>query len=214
MPDEVYTKLPSTVLAYKKAHQIGRFDPAAPENQQKKISAMWNEIEERGSFIAWPTILLAASGLRLAFNEKEKKLNNSESWIALARSPLSLAYLRIPWMYRFEHWSPCTPRRRPPWHRPLHWWRSGARPRPMGRDSIGWTQRQERRQRQGRDAVFPMRAELRGICAGESSGDWQFWQSGGGRALGKWYGGDLRRNWCERFICRLTIWFFFSMFVY
>lgn len=72
MPDEVYTKLPSTVLAYKKVHQIGRFDPAAPENQQKKISAMWNEIEERGSFIAWPTILLAASGLSLAFREMEK----------------------------------------------------------------------------------------------------------------------------------------------
>lgn len=75
MPDEVYTKLPSTVLAYKKAHQIGRFDPAAPENQQKKISAMWDEIEERGSFIAWPTILLATSGLSLAFQwqKKEKK---------------------------------------------------------------------------------------------------------------------------------------------
>lgn len=52
MPDEVYSKLPSTVLAYKKTHQIGRFDPAAPENQEKKISAMWKEIDERGSFSA------------------------------------------------------------------------------------------------------------------------------------------------------------------
>lgn len=50
MTDKVYTKLPSTVLAYKKAYQIGRFDPAAPENQEKKISAMWKEMEERGSF--------------------------------------------------------------------------------------------------------------------------------------------------------------------
>lgn len=49
MPSEVYSARPSTVLAYKKAHQVGRFDPAAPEILEQKIAQMWKEIEERGS---------------------------------------------------------------------------------------------------------------------------------------------------------------------
>lgn len=205
MPDEVYTKLPSTVLAYKKAHQIGRFDPAAPENQEKKISAMWKEIDERGSFSAWPTILLAHSGLSLTFRErrrKRKKKIKSNQTIPnpkITLPSLSLVYLLIPWMYSYNHWNSCPPRWRPPRHRPLRWRCSRAGPRPLGRAWIGRTQRQEWRQRQGRDAVFPMRAGPRGNCAGESSGGWKFWQSGWGRALGEWYGGDLRRNWCELF---------------
>ncbi|MCJ1271590.1 hypothetical protein MMC22_011492 [Lobaria immixta] len=48
MPSEVYSARPSTVLAYKKAHQVGRFDPAAPEILEQKIAQMWKEIEERG----------------------------------------------------------------------------------------------------------------------------------------------------------------------
>lgn len=54
MPSEVYSARPSTVLAYKKAHQVGRFDPAAPEILEQKIAQMWKEIEERGSE---PTLL-------------------------------------------------------------------------------------------------------------------------------------------------------------
>ena len=49
MPTEMYSARPSTVLAYKKAHQVGRFDPAAPEILEQKIAQMWREIEERGS---------------------------------------------------------------------------------------------------------------------------------------------------------------------
>lgn len=49
MPTEMYSARPSTVLAYKKAHQVGRFDPAAPEILEQKIAQMWKEIEERGS---------------------------------------------------------------------------------------------------------------------------------------------------------------------
>ena len=47
MPDSTYEKLPETVLAYKKAHKIGRFDPAAPENQDRKVKGMWEEVDKR-----------------------------------------------------------------------------------------------------------------------------------------------------------------------
>lgn len=95
MTDKVYTKLPSTVLAYKKAYQIGRFDPAAPENQEKKISAMWKEMEERGSFPSWPTILLASSGLSRTFiARKKKKLFNSES--SIGPHPLEISLRTYP----------------------------------------------------------------------------------------------------------------------
>ena len=48
MPAETYDALPSTVLAYKKAHRIGRFDPNASDFQQRKIQDAWEEIESKG----------------------------------------------------------------------------------------------------------------------------------------------------------------------
>ena len=48
MPAETYEALPSTVLAYKKAHRIGRFDPNASDIQQRKIQDAWEEIESKG----------------------------------------------------------------------------------------------------------------------------------------------------------------------
>ncbi|KAF6219778.1 hypothetical protein HO133_003603 [Letharia lupina] len=47
MPESKYEALPDTVRAYKKDHRIGRFDPAAPEIQERKVREMWNEVEER-----------------------------------------------------------------------------------------------------------------------------------------------------------------------
>ncbi|KAL9127560.1 MAG: hypothetical protein Q9175_007708, partial [Cornicularia normoerica] len=47
MPESQYETLPDTVLAYKRDHKIGRFDPAAPEIQERKVKEMWNEVEER-----------------------------------------------------------------------------------------------------------------------------------------------------------------------
>lgn len=47
MPESKYETLSDTVLAYKKDHKIGRFDPAAPEIQERKVKEMWNEVEER-----------------------------------------------------------------------------------------------------------------------------------------------------------------------
>lgn len=47
MPEETYETLPDSVLAYKRNHKIGRFDPAAPEIQDRKVKEMWKEVEER-----------------------------------------------------------------------------------------------------------------------------------------------------------------------
>ena len=47
MPESQYETLPDTVLAYKKDHKIGRFDPAAPEIQERKVKEMWDEVERR-----------------------------------------------------------------------------------------------------------------------------------------------------------------------
>lgn len=62
MPTEVYSARPSTVLAYKKAHQVGRFDPAAPEILEQKVAQMWKEVEERGSLDFHAVICLSQSG--------------------------------------------------------------------------------------------------------------------------------------------------------
>lgn len=57
MPESKYSALPDTVLAYKKDHKIGRFDPAAPEIQERKVREMWNEVEGRSESNAVPLIL-------------------------------------------------------------------------------------------------------------------------------------------------------------
>lgn len=46
MPESTYESLPETVLAYKKTHKIGRFDPAAPDIHERKVKDMWTEVEE------------------------------------------------------------------------------------------------------------------------------------------------------------------------
>ncbi|KAK3898206.1 CAP Gly-rich domain-containing protein [Staphylotrichum tortipilum] len=48
MPDEEYEKKTDSVLAWKKAQQLGRFDPNAPTHEQAKITAIAQEIESRG----------------------------------------------------------------------------------------------------------------------------------------------------------------------
>ena len=47
MPDSTYETIPDSVLAYKKSHKIGRFDPSVPEIQKRKVKEMWKEIEEQ-----------------------------------------------------------------------------------------------------------------------------------------------------------------------
>ncbi|KAK1988304.1 CAP-Gly domain-containing protein [Colletotrichum cereale] len=48
MPEEEYAKKSDSVLAWKKAQKLGRFDPDAPSHEQAKIDALQQEIEQKG----------------------------------------------------------------------------------------------------------------------------------------------------------------------
>lgn len=48
LPEEEYEKKTDSVLAWKKAEKLGRFDPNAPSHEQAKIAAITQEIEARG----------------------------------------------------------------------------------------------------------------------------------------------------------------------
>lgn len=48
MPTAEYESRTDSVLAWKKAQKLGRFDPDAPSIEQQKILASEREIEERG----------------------------------------------------------------------------------------------------------------------------------------------------------------------
>ncbi|KAL2167061.1 hypothetical protein VTG60DRAFT_1820 [Thermothelomyces hinnuleus] len=48
LPEEEYEKKTDSVLAWKKAEKLGRFNPNAPSHEQAKIAAIAQEIEARG----------------------------------------------------------------------------------------------------------------------------------------------------------------------
>lgn len=48
MPAAEYEHRTDSVLAWKKAQKLGRFDPNAPSIEQQKIRASEREVEERG----------------------------------------------------------------------------------------------------------------------------------------------------------------------
>lgn len=48
MPESEYAKKADSVLAWKKAQKLGRFDPNAPSLEQAKIAAFQAEIDSRG----------------------------------------------------------------------------------------------------------------------------------------------------------------------
>ncbi|KAL2264036.1 hypothetical protein VTK26DRAFT_3074 [Humicola hyalothermophila] len=48
LPEEEYEKKTDSVLAWKKAQKLGRFDPNAPSHEQAKVAAIAREIESRG----------------------------------------------------------------------------------------------------------------------------------------------------------------------
>lgn len=50
MPAEEYESRSDSVLAWKKAQKLGRFDPEAPSIEEHKIRAIEREIDERGKF--------------------------------------------------------------------------------------------------------------------------------------------------------------------
>ncbi|KAL8807049.1 MAG: hypothetical protein Q9200_004823 [Gallowayella weberi] len=63
MPMETYSSLSDTVLAYKKSHRIGRFDPHAPEIEQKKAAVLWDEIDT-AKITVGARCILAPSSIR------------------------------------------------------------------------------------------------------------------------------------------------------
>jgi tubulin-folding cofactor B len=48
MPTTEYETRTDSVLAWKKAQKLGRFDPNAPSIEQQKILASEREVEDRG----------------------------------------------------------------------------------------------------------------------------------------------------------------------
>lgn len=48
MPEEEYEKKTDSVLAWKKAQKLGRFDPDAPSHEQAKLTALEQEVTQRG----------------------------------------------------------------------------------------------------------------------------------------------------------------------
>jgi hypothetical protein len=48
MPTAEYETRTDSVLAWKKAQKLGRFDPEAPSIEQQKLQASEREVEERG----------------------------------------------------------------------------------------------------------------------------------------------------------------------
>jgi tubulin-folding cofactor B len=48
MPEEEYEKKTDSVLAWKKAQKLGRFDPNAPNVEQARLAALEQEIAQRG----------------------------------------------------------------------------------------------------------------------------------------------------------------------
>ncbi|KAJ4401726.1 hypothetical protein N0V91_007768 [Didymella pomorum] len=64
MPAAEYETRTDSVLAWKKAQKLGRFDPDAPSIEQQKILASEREIEERGLVIGGRVRLLPESDAR------------------------------------------------------------------------------------------------------------------------------------------------------
>ena len=54
MPAAEYESRTDSVLAWKKAQKLGRFDPNAPTIEQQKILASEREVEERGKLFILP----------------------------------------------------------------------------------------------------------------------------------------------------------------
>lgn len=49
MPADEYETRSDSVLAWKKAQKLGRFDPNAPSIEDQKVKALEREVEERGT---------------------------------------------------------------------------------------------------------------------------------------------------------------------
>lgn len=173
MPESQYSTLPSTVLAYKKDHKIGRFDPRAPEIQARKAQEMWHEVQERrkSTYPAIPSPPTRNPQNRRPINQHDQPRRNH------AHEPLpphGLQHKTGPRVLRRSRaLAARTPRR--------------ALDRHHARRARG----QERRPRPERGAVFPVREEQGRLRARGEGGGGEFSRAGAwGR--GERYGGDMR----------------------
>ncbi|KAF4556785.1 CAP-Gly domain-containing protein 1 [Elsinoe fawcettii] len=64
MPKQEYESRTDSVLAWKKAQKLGRFDPSAPGIEEQKVLAVQREIEERGITVSSRCRLLPESDSR------------------------------------------------------------------------------------------------------------------------------------------------------
>ncbi|KAF2219298.1 CAP Gly-rich domain-containing protein, partial [Elsinoe ampelina] len=64
MPKDEYETRTDSVLAWKKAQKLGRFDPNAPDIEEQKIRAVQREVDERGIVVGCRCRLLPESDSR------------------------------------------------------------------------------------------------------------------------------------------------------
>ncbi|KAF2250622.1 hypothetical protein BU26DRAFT_267068 [Trematosphaeria pertusa] len=86
LPSAEYETRTDSVLAWKKAQQLGRFDPDAPSLEQQKIRASEREIEERGLTLSARVRLLPESDARrgtISYIGPVPEIPGIGSWIGI-----------------------------------------------------------------------------------------------------------------------------------
>ncbi|KAF2471289.1 uncharacterized protein BDR25DRAFT_303348 [Lindgomyces ingoldianus] len=86
MPSTEYETRTDSVLAWKKAQKLGRFDPNAPSIEEQKIRAIEREIEERGLTLSSRVRLLPESDARrgtISYIGPVPEIPGLGSWIGI-----------------------------------------------------------------------------------------------------------------------------------
>jgi tubulin-specific chaperone B len=86
MPTSTYESLSDSVLAWKKSHKLGRFDPNAPAIEQQKINATFREISERKIEVGKRCRLLPDSDHRrgnVAFVGEVEEIPGVGAWVGV-----------------------------------------------------------------------------------------------------------------------------------
>ncbi|KAF2491830.1 hypothetical protein BU16DRAFT_585013 [Lophium mytilinum] len=87
MPSTEYETRSDSVLAWKKAQKLGRFDPDAPSIEEQKIRALEREVEERGLATSTRIRLLPATDARrgtIRFIGPVPELPGLGPWVGVA----------------------------------------------------------------------------------------------------------------------------------
>ena len=86
MPPTAYESLTNSVLAWKKTHKVGRFDPNAPAAEREKITASFQEVEARGIDLEKRVRLLPQSDHRrgrVAFVGEVEEIPGVGAWVGV-----------------------------------------------------------------------------------------------------------------------------------